>query len=72
MGHSYFIEYQKCDYKSEEITMGMSFLFGNVDDILHALRGNDKKTVQLLKHRKKFTHTTHEDTPYINAPIVIL
>ena len=44
MGHSYFIECQKCDYKSEEITMGVGFLFGNIDDILHALRGNDKKT----------------------------
>ena len=48
MGHSYFIECQKCEYKSEEITMGVGFLFGNIDDILHALRGNDKKTVQLL------------------------
>ena len=25
MGHSYFIECQKCDYKSEEITMGVGF-----------------------------------------------
>lgn len=56
MGHSYFIECQKCDYKSEEITMGVGFLFGNIDDILHALRGNDKKIVQLLKHRKQI-HT---------------
>jgi hypothetical protein len=56
MGHSYFIECQKCEYKSEEITMGVGFLFGNIDDILHALRGNDKKTVQLLKHRKQI-HT---------------
>jgi hypothetical protein len=39
--------------------MGVGFLFGNIDDILHALRGNDKKTVQLLKHRKQIhTHST--------------
>ena len=36
--------------------MGVGFLFGNIDDILHALIGNDKKTVQLLKHQKQI-HT---------------
>ena len=69
MGHSYFIECQKCEYKSEEITMGVGFLFGNIDDILHALRGNDKKTVQLLKHRKQITPTIHEVTLFISVEI---
>ena len=54
--YSYFIKCQKCAYKSEEIKLGLGYLFGNIDDICHALRGNDKKTVQLLKHRKQ-VHT---------------
>ena len=56
MGHTYFIECSKCDYSSSEITLGVGFLFGNVDDILHGLKGQDKKTVQFLNNRKTIHH----------------
>ena len=56
MGQSYFIECPKCDYSSSEITMGVGFLFGNIDDLLHGLKGEDKKTVQFLHSRKTIHH----------------
>ena len=52
MGQIYFIECSKCNYQSKEITIGVGFLFGNIDDIILALKGEDKKTVQFLQNRK--------------------
>ncbi len=56
MGQSYLIECNNCQYKSKEMMTGVGFLFGKIEDILHSLKGNDKKTVQTLKREKKI-HT---------------
>ena len=67
MGQSYFIECPKCDYSSSEITMGVGFLFGNIDDLLHGLKGKDKKTVQFLHSRKPSIIIIREATPSTSA-----
>ena len=47
MGQSYFIECPKCQYQSKEIILGVTFLFGNVENILDTLnyRSNTLKDV---------------------------
>jgi len=57
MGQSYFIECPKCQYQSKEITLGVGFLFGTVENILDTLTGHDQKQVQqLLNQNQIHTH----------------
>ena len=48
MGQAYIIECPKCQYRSQDIMMGVGFLFGSVENILDTLEGHDKDQVQRL------------------------
>ena len=48
MGQAYIIECPKCQYRSQDIMMGVGFLFGSVENILDTLEGHDKDQVQHL------------------------
>tara|TARA_B100000965_G_scaffold374910_1_gene366581 strand:+ start:1222 stop:1671 length:450 start_codon:yes stop_codon:yes gene_type:complete len=56
IGQNYSIECPKCDYVFSEITIGVGYLFGNIDDLLHGLKGEDKKIVQSLHNMKSIHH----------------
>ena len=57
MGQSYIIECPKCQYHSQDIMMGVGFLFGSVENILDTLEGHDKQQVQrLLNQNLIHTH----------------
>ena len=56
MGQNFSIECSNCDYSFKDVTIGVGYLFGNIDDLLNGLKGEDKKKVQLLHNRKSIHH----------------